>query len=613
MPVAESSRSLATTSTTSFSTASTTTHSSALALAGAVNDEDGYGARRGQFPRHGTTAAGRDGESRHRRVTASYDMKNMEVLLGQLPSSPKELLARIERQRDEMRLLQEENVRLKSREVEVSALTLQLKSKLNATQQQVDSLKSQVHLQLANPISEQEYNSIDALPEGKRDLLDTVKLGIFRQLGALRASTQSATKRAADLSTTVAELTQRNNDLQLQLAEAQAMAQSAKEHAVQRDKEKDALTSRVAELEGNLKDLESKVRNAYLDQEHYLTAKLTAQVKTDEVARLSVRLEEAEMDCARYRTSAECSEQKLDILKGEYYELKLKYSQRVLELESCLKASEEKLKTLGDLELESELFIANMAQQSAEGGRGGGGGETLGLIGLSSAEGGTTGNAYESWLALPRSRKLAHTLVVTKRCLHLENKVQSLQHDLEFKDKQLTRLQVSLSAARDALNNVNSPYALVEKTLDELTSENERLRDKLSVTTEDNRQLRQQLEQRTADVQVLCRHRKDLLRMRKLLRRLGLQEGYDFVDEDSVEEEEGKEEGGDYGPRSGRQTSKKKAVVARLGRSAAATTAIGAPHSVSVLEAEGGTLSGSPTKASNSAGPSPLATIEITS
>ncbi|ESS69398.1 hypothetical protein TcG_08847 [Trypanosoma cruzi] len=450
----------------------------------------------------------------------------LAAVLGGLPSSSKELLRRIERQKDEIRLLQEENTRLRAREVEVSALTLRLQQQFGATQSQVDRLKSQIRMELMNPITEEEYRAIDSLEEGKRDLLDTVKLGIYHQLGSMRAAKDAAMQRATEMSTETTRLTRENKELQQRLKELEAVVEAERQSFRRQLQEVEQRGSSVVELEGKVRELESRLKNAYMDQEQFLTAKLNASVKTEEATRLGVRLREAEMEAERYKTSAECSEQKLDILKSEYYELKLKNSQRVMELEACLRGAEEKLKTLADLELESELFVSNLAMQS-------GGQVSLTTASVSAAAGGDGAPSapsatdalsnYESWLALPRSRKLAHTLTVTKRCLQLENRLAAIQHDVEFKDKQIARLQASLDMAREALNNSNSPFAMVERSVERLTNENEELHNRTVILSEENTLLRQRLEQRTADVRVLCRHRKELLRIQRVLRRLGIE------------------------------------------------------------------------------------------
>ncbi|CCW71173.1 unnamed protein product [Phytomonas sp. Hart1] len=451
--------------------------------------------------------------------------RNNDEALKRLPSSPKELILRIDRQRNEIRLLQEENLKLKSREVEVSALTLKLQQQFAATQNQVANLKRNIQLQLVNPITEDEYNTIDALPEAKRDLLDTVKLGIYRQIGSLQASAQAAARRAAELGTSLHQLTEENKSLKIQILELQSTLEFEKQSSAKELKEVGNQRARILELEASVKDMEGRLKGAFLDQEQFLTAKLTAQMKMDEVARLSIQLEEAELDLQRYKANAECSEQKLDILKSEYYELKLNYSQRNLELESSLKAANEKLKTLGDLEMESELFISNLASRIPE--------ESISSVhtrplleenaanragGLSAKD--TTD--YESWLALPRSRKLAHSLTVTKRCLHLENKVSSLEHDVTFKERQIERLRVSLSSAREALNKQNSPYAIVEKTVEELYDENEALKERLRISEVERRHLAEKLQTRTREIEVLCKHRGDLLKMKSLLSKIGV-------------------------------------------------------------------------------------------
>ncbi|AAZ12633.1 hypothetical protein, conserved [Trypanosoma brucei brucei TREU927] len=451
----------------------------------------------------------------------------LAAVLGTLPSSSRELLRRIEQQKDEITVLKEENTRLRAREVEVSALTLRLQQQFSATQLQVDRLKSQIRMELINPVTEDEYRAIEALEESKRDLLDTVKCGIFQQLGSMRASRDTAVRRASELATEVARLTDENKELQQRIKETETVLDVERQSFRRQLQEAEQRGSLVTELEGKLRDVETRLKNAYIDQEQFLTAKLNASVKTEDATRLTLRVREAEMDVERYKTAAECSEQKLDILKGEYYELKLKNTQRIMELEACLRAAEEKLKTLSDLELESELFISNLAQQAD-------GQLTFSSMSAPSAGGGVVGDkaaptstnalsSYESWLALPRSRKLAHTLTVTKRCLNLENRLTALQHDIEFKDKQLARLQTSLEMAREALNNTNSPFAMVERTVEKLTADNEELHNKVMNLSEENALLRQRLEQRTTDVQVLCNHRKELLRIQRILRRLGLE------------------------------------------------------------------------------------------
>ncbi|KAG5486762.1 hypothetical protein LSCM1_08018 [Leishmania martiniquensis] len=452
------------------------------------------------------------------RQARRYEGENIEALLHQLPSSPKQLMRRLEQQQQELHLLREKNLLLESREVEISSLTLRLQERINATQSQVDHIKAQVHLQLSNPITEDEYARIEALTEAQRDLVDVIKLGIYRQLGALRASQQAAAKRAAELSMSVAQLQQDNSDMRVRLAECEALGEAEKERADRCARQVASQQARIAELEGQSASLEAKNRSMLVDQEQYLSAKLTAQTKTEEVARLSVRLEESEMDTQRYRANAECTEQKLDILKSEYYELKLRYGQRVLELEGALKASEEKLKTLGDLEMESELFISNVAASSH--------GEVAFSTDAADTATGRATNAYEGWLALPRSRKLAHTLVVTKRCLHLENKVSALEHDLEFKQAQIVRLQVALDGARDALHNINSPYVLVEKAMADLADENAALKQKVDILVEEKKALQRKVQQYGSHLRVLTHHRKELLRIKKLLRQLGLREGF---------------------------------------------------------------------------------------
>lgn len=434
------------------------------------------------------------------------ERQNMDALLKKIPSSPKALLSKLERQNDQNRILQHENLHLKAKEVELSSMAVKLQNYFIATQNQVDRLKHEVHTELSNPVTEEEYQRIEGIPSDKRDLLETIKLGIYRQLGSLRSSYKAATQRAAELSAEVGKLTEENNELKVFRKDLEVLQQNGREESRVKDREIEKCKAVIAELEGNNKSLENKLKAFYHDQEQFLSAKLTAQVKTDEVARMAVRLEEVTMDLATAKTSAECSEQKLDILKSEYYEMKLKYSQRIQELESALKAADEKLKTFGELEMESELFIANLSEHVDGTGR---------FVDLHDKT--PIATQLESYASLPRSRKLAHTLLVTKRCLHLENKVQLLVREVEFKEQQISKLQASLDGARQALNNINSPYLLLEKTLDQLCEEKDELQKKATFLEKESSLLRSRLKQRNEDIKVLCKHRNELLQMKKLL------------------------------------------------------------------------------------------------
>lgn len=432
--------------------------------------------------------------------------KNVSAFIKGISSSPKSLLSKLERQNDHNRILQHENLHLKAKEVELSSMAMQLQNYFIATQNQVDRLKHEVHIELSNPVSEDEYQRIESIPSDKRDLLETIKLGIYRQLGSLHISYKAATQRAAELSAEVGRLTEENSELKIFKKELDVLQQNERAESHAKDRELEKNMARIAELEGNLTNTEGKLKMFYHDQEQFLSAKLTAQVKTDEVARMAVRLEEVTMDLAAAKTSAECSEQKLDILKSEYYEMKLKYSQRVQELESALRASDEKLKSFSELEIESELFITNLSDHV----------DGTGRL-LDPQESSSVVNQLEGYAALPRSRKLAHTLLVTKRCLHLENKVQLLTREKEFKEQQMSKLQASLDGARQALNNINSPYLLLEKTLDQLCDEKDELQKRVTFLENESSILRNRLIQRNEDIKVLCKHRSELLQMKKLL------------------------------------------------------------------------------------------------
>jgi chromosome segregation ATPase len=202
---------------------------------------------------------------------------------------------------------------------------------------------------------------------------------------------------------------------------------------------------------------------------------------------------------------AECSEQKLEILKAEFYEMKLKYNQRVMELESALRTAEERLKAMGDLELEAEVFLTNMAE-SIEG---------------TSSDG--TVAALGSLVAVPQSRKMQHILTVTKRCLNLENQLVMAKQAAAEKEHHCHRLEKSLEMCRQALNNAGSPFAIAEEAVKNLLRENEDLKLQLKGCRSENVVLLDRIGQLTSDIDVLSRHRTELLRIRQMLQDLGIQ------------------------------------------------------------------------------------------
>jgi hypothetical protein len=421
--------------------------------------------------------------------------------------SVKELNHKLRLTRDEMRLLQEENTRLRAREIEISSLSLRLQQQFSATQQQVDGLKASVRLLLLNPISDEEYVRIEGLSEDKRDLLDTIKVGIYQQLGSLRNRAEGAMKRSNELAADVASLTASNKSLTRELADVNVSHEHELGSLRRQMTQLEQRGATVAELTAKVADLESRLQNAHIHQEDFINAKILAAAKTNECARLSVALKEAESDAARHRTLSECCEQKLDILKAEYYDTRLKYNQQVMELESRLRLADEKLKLMGDVELEAEIFISNMAVAIQEGSGS-----------LSLMDGG--GSSLQLAGSIPPSRTLQHALIVTKRCISLENSIASMKQQLTHKDAQIARLQQSLEHARSVLQNSNSPYAVVERTMEKLGKDVEDLQKANDLLREENAILSDKVSKSVRDAEVLARHRAELMKMRATLTQL---------------------------------------------------------------------------------------------
>ena len=409
-------------------------------------------------------------------------------------------------QHDEVLFLRNENNNLKSREIEISALSVRLQQQFAATQAQIDHLKATVRLQLLNPIGEAEYIAIEQKAESDRDLIDTLKLGIYQQIGSLRAAKDTAVRRASELAL---ELEQTGGQLRA-ARQDHSDAQHAREgDAAETKRLRAAMEAKTAlELEhmARIKDLEHRLRSATAETDRATDARVGLQHKVAEVARLEMLLRQEEASVARHKASLDCADQKLDILKSEYYELKLSYGQKVLQLENALRNAEEKLSLVADVELEAEVFIANMAtrEEVADGAR----------------TGGTTNEGGSPLAVVPPSRRLAHALTITKKCLALENKVASLEHDLRHKDEAIAKLTKSLEMAKSALgaqHGAGSQYSLIEKTVDRLLAEKEGLEARNKVLLDENTVLTAQVKDQAADLKVLTRHREELVLIREQL------------------------------------------------------------------------------------------------
>jgi chromosome segregation ATPase len=402
-------------------------------------------------------------------------------------------------------LSEQDNAELRRKELSMSSMSIALQQRFQSMQMQVDGLSATIRTQLLDPISEEEYHRLEELPPTERDLIDTIKLGVYQQLGLLRAARDTAVRRSSDLSVAVESLTAKCRHLEQDVADLKALHDSdmasTKRHTVALELK----NAEVMEVSGKLADAERKLRSAYVEQEQLLSSKLTAASKSNELQRTQLLLKEAQSEVEFHKTEAQCSEQKLDILKSEYYELKLQHSQRVMELEAALRLAEEKLKVLGDMEMEAEAFLTNIATAV-----------DVDQAGATSS-GATLAEACGRMLCVPTSRNVHHAVTVTKKCLSLENQLVVSQSEVRQLQLRIKKLESSLEMCRAALNNTNAPFALAERSVEMLSEENEQFRQQLKALRGENSQLLHKVDQLTADVSLLSRHRSELLRIQRVL------------------------------------------------------------------------------------------------
>ncbi len=119
---------------------------------------------------------------------------------------------------------------------------------------------------------------------------------------------------------------------------------------------------------------------------------------------------------------------------------------------------------------------------------------------------------------MPSSRRAAHTISVTKRCLALENQVSLLKHEAGVAELRHQRVAEELERARAALGDSNSPYLLLEKGIAQRDDEIQRLKDRVRIGEAELAAAQRTAAALAQDVKVMYAHRAEVLRLRDALR-----------------------------------------------------------------------------------------------
>lgn len=436
-------------------------------------------------------------------LKASGGLKSAAGAIAAYRDTNVSLQRTVQQLRDENGSLRREVTVLQAREVEMAALGLSLQQQFGQAQHQIDGLKATVRQQLLRPVTEAEFFALEQRPPEELGLVDCIKIGVFQQLGAVQASRDAAVRRGAELALRVGQL-----EAALAAAEAgqrDTVAHAAHEAATHK-RQIEALEGRAGALSAvtsRCEALEQRLRLQHADDEKALELKMMLQAKTNEALRLELALKEAEEAARHAKGDAACAVEKLDILKAEYYEARMHNARSVMELESALRASEEKVAMLHELETEAEVFMANMA--SADDG----------------------GRSVALGFDVPASRRLHHTVAVTKRALALENQLRLAQSDTSTAQAKIQRLEASLEMARAALQGAGGPrggggtFGLVEDALASKEAEVDALTERLAASEAANAALHERVQALTVDVSVMARHRAELARLKEVLGGLG--------------------------------------------------------------------------------------------
>jgi hypothetical protein len=235
----------------------------------------------------------------------------------------------------------------------------------------------------------------------------------------------------------------------------------------------------------------TKLEQAVMVQ-HDLKMQLSS--KTHEAMRLDLQLKEAEELKRALKTEADCLLRKLDILKEDFYNLQAQHRDEQNAVNAKLSVQDEQLALMRDMELEAEVYLANVARSDTD-----------------------PREAAAALADIPASRKVTNAITVTRRALSLENEVEMLKTDKAAAEAKILSLTEQLDMHKNALRHGNSPFTLFEEALDRKEQELERTRQVEKILRGQLTALEEKLRVALQDVRVLQAHRAELVRIKAYL------------------------------------------------------------------------------------------------
>lgn len=287
---------------------------------------------------------------------------------------------------------------------------------------------------------------------------------------AMRAANHGAERECALLRDARDAATSELTRVRQQLAEVDAQATAAKE----------ALQAKLLRADREIFELKIEVAN-----------------KTNDCRRMDLSAQEAAAEIERLRTDSACSKKQLDVLKQEYYDMRAQYHQQVAQLQSKAEGMEGQIEMFRSLETEAEVFMQHLAESSSAS---------------------PSDVAVRALMDVPSSRRAAHTISVTKRCLALENQISLLKHEHGIAEIKAQKMHEELERARAALSDSNSPYLLLEKGIAQRDEEIRRLRDRVRIGEEELSAAMRRERLHVQDIEVLTAYRAEVVKLRDALR-----------------------------------------------------------------------------------------------
>eukprot|EP01028_Stygiella_incarcerata_P011435 TRINITY_DN6469_c0_g1_i1.p1 TRINITY_DN6469_c0_g1~~TRINITY_DN6469_c0_g1_i1.p1 ORF type:complete len:872 (-),score=307.04 TRINITY_DN6469_c0_g1_i1:21-2528(-) len=309
----------------------------------------------------------------------------------------------------------------------------------------------------------------------------------------------------------------------------QQSLRDARDHA-RRELEK--AEERVAEIRDKNDSLHSEYRLLKSTMDGQISElRSNLSVKSFELERSSLALDEAKETLASLRHDYEKIQKKFDVLKEEYYSLQSSTGTRISELEISLKAKEERIEQYERMEEEVDDFVRIQG-------------------GSERADGG--GDLAMHSIPTSARRRLQQGIDLARKAARMESDLSNASKDRDKLQQEKSDLEAKLRHAEDLLKRTHQPYSYLLEVIELRDAELEKGRiaradveEKLGDRERELTELQHKYEDLQRDMERLLEQRGTIGKLREALLRSG-REDFDrsqvhalsHLDESAIETEE---------------------------------------------------------------------------